>query len=69
MSGSSHSRVAIIAAAATPVGRLTPKDESLPEGFEQEVLSGVTLDALGQCKLKPSDVDTAIFTSPTTRIE
>jgi len=66
---SSMPKVAIIAAAATPVGRLTPKDESIREGFEQDILSSVVADALAQAAIQAEHIDSAIFTQnpPTTR--
>ncbi len=66
---SRNSRVAILAAGAVPVGRLTAKAPELSAGLEQEVLAAVVRQALQEAKLSAMDVDTAVFTAnpPTTR--
>jgi acetyl-CoA acetyltransferase len=57
-------RIAIAAAAATPVGRLTPRDDSLPAGLEHDILADVTARALAEAGIGPADVGSAIFTQP-----
>lgn len=61
--------VAIIAARATPVGRLAPRGGELAEGFEHDVLADVVLDALADAGIAPREVGSAVFTlpPPTTR--
>ena len=61
--------VAIVGAAATPVGRLSPRGNALPEGFEHDVLGEVVLRALAEAGLTAADIDSAVFTAllPTTR--
>lgn len=62
-------RVAIVGASATPVGRLRPKGEQLPEGLEHDILGNIVLKALDEAGIGVTDVDSAIFTlpPPTTR--
>ena len=62
-------KVAIVAAAATPVGRLMPKGDEIPDGLEHDILSHVVAQALHQADLRPDHIDSAIFTQnpPTTR--
>lgn len=61
--------IAIVGAAALPVGRLTPKDNSLPQGLEHDRLGAVVIDALNDAGIGKNDVGSAIFTQnpPTTR--
>lgn len=69
MAQSEQQRIAIVGAAATPVGRLTPKGDELANGLEQDILGDVVLQALTDAGIGVSDVDSAIFTlpPPTTR--
>ena len=62
-------RVAIVGAAATPVGRLTPRDGTDATGLEHDILASVAADAMAEAMIAPADVDAAIFTQnpPTTR--
>lgn len=55
---------AIIAARAAPVGRLTPRGDELPDGFDHDVLAAVVLDALADAGLCPADIGSAVFTMP-----
>lgn len=57
-------KVAIIAAAAAPVGRWAPRDDDPNALFEQDILGPIVLDALAEAGLTASDVDTAAFTNP-----
>ncbi len=61
--------IAIIGAAATPVGRLTSKNKDTLDKLEHEVLSEIIADALGDAGISNDDVGSAIFTAnpPTTR--
>lgn len=63
------SDVAIIGAAALPIGRLTPRDNSLSGDLEHDILSTVIIDALEDAGISNSDIGSAIFTQnpPTTR--
>lgn len=69
MSAQTPSRVAILGAAAAPVGRLTPRYGGMPSGLEHDILAGVAADAMAEAGVGPADVDAAIFTQnpPTTR--
>jgi acetyl-CoA acetyltransferase len=69
MVSSPQPRVAIIGAAATPVGRLTPRHGEEPALLEHDILSRVAADAMLDAGIGPGDVDAAIFTQnpPTTR--
>ena len=69
MSSDTSQRVAIVGAAATPIGRLTPRHETTPSGLEHDILSDVTARALGDAGIGPGDVDAVVFTQnpPTTR--
>jgi len=62
-------RVAILGAAATPVGRLAPRDGAMASGLEHDILAAVAADAMADAGVAPGDVDAAIFTQnpPTTR--
>lgn len=62
-------KVAIIGAAAAQVGRWAPRGDARAEGFEQDILAPLVLDALAEAGLAPADVGTAAFTmpSPSTR--
>ena len=68
MSGQ-NSRVAIVGASASPVGRLTPRYGQMPDGLEHDLLSDVAADAIAEAGISPGDIDSAIFTQnpPTTR--
>lgn len=57
-------RVAIVSASATPVGRLTPRDDRLWDGFDHDVLGGVVLDALGQIGIANHQIGSVVFTAP-----
>lgn len=57
-------RVAIVGTAAAPIGRWAPRLNEDAEGFEQDVLGPLVLEALAEAKCTPSDVGTAIFTQP-----
>jgi acetyl-CoA C-acetyltransferase len=69
MSSGSRSRVAILGAAATPVGRLAPRYGQTADGLEHDILAGVAADAIAEAGIGPGDIDAAIFTQnpPTTR--
>jgi acetyl-CoA acetyltransferase len=56
--------VAIIGAAATPVGRLAPRTGEMAEGFEHEILGRVALQAMAEAGVSPRDIHSAVFTSP-----
>ena len=62
-------RVAILGAAAAPVGRYARAAPGQTASSEQDLLAATTLDALRQCGLAGADVDSAVFTmvSPDTR--
>jgi acetyl-CoA acetyltransferase len=62
-------RVAIVGAAATPVGRLAPRYGAMADGLEHDILSGVAADAMADAGIGPEAVDAAVFTQnpPTTR--
>ncbi len=62
-------RVAIVGAAATPVGRLAPRYGAMPDRLEHDILSEVAADAMADAGVGPADIDAAIFTQnpPTTR--
>ena len=62
-------RVAIIGAAAMPVGRLSPRHGEISPGLEHDILSSVAADAMADAGVGPPDIDAAIFTQnpPTTR--
>ena len=62
-------RVAIVGAAATPVGRLAPRYDAMPEGLEHDILADVAAQSMADAGISPGDVDAAIFTQnpPTTR--
>ena len=55
--------VALLSAAALPIGWLSPKGEEL-QGFEQDFLSEVTHDALAIAGLDKRDVDSVVFAAP-----
>ena len=69
MSSASPPRVAIVGAAATPVGRLAPRHGAMAPGLEHDVLAETAADAMAEAGIGPADVDAAIFTQnpPTTR--
>ena len=69
MTTGSGERVAILAASATPVGRLTAKPPALSDGLEQDILSPLVASALNSAGVDRLQVDTAVFTHnpPTTR--
>lgn len=69
MSTAGLPRVAIVGAAATPVGRLAPRGGAMADGFEHDVLATVVLRALAEAGIRPRDVGSAVFTQapPTTR--
>lgn len=56
--------VAIIGAAASPVGRWAPKEGEEAQAFEQDILANIALNALGQAGLTARDVQSAAFTQP-----
>jgi|TARA_B110000902_G_scaffold105877_1_gene125225 acetyl-CoA C-acetyltransferase len=63
-------KVAILAASATEVGRLTPEEDSeLRDGLEHDILAQVVAQALDEAGLQRQQIDSAIFTAnpPTTR--
>ena len=62
-------RVAILGAAASPVGRLAPRYDKMAPGLEHDILAGIAADAMSEAGIGPRDVDAAIFTQnpPTTR--
>lgn len=57
-------KVAIIGAAAAPVGRWAPKPDQEAHGFEHDILGPLVLDALAEARLGIDDVGTAAFTLP-----
>jgi acetyl-CoA C-acetyltransferase len=57
-------KVAIVGAAAAPVGRWAPKPDAQAEGFEQDILGPIVLAALDEAGLSCADVGTAAFTLP-----
>lgn len=61
--------IAIVGAAALPVGRLTPKDQSTPAGLEHDHLVAVANAAIKDAGVTNANVGSAIFTQnpPTTR--
>jgi acetyl-CoA acetyltransferase len=69
MSQAPSNRVAILGAAATPVGRLAPRYDLTPPGLEHDILAEVAADAMDDAGIAPQAVDAAIFTQnpPTTR--
>jgi acetyl-CoA acetyltransferase len=62
-------KVAILGAAARAPGRWAPKPNETAQGFEQDILAPLVIDALGQAGLSVEDVGSAAFTlpSPSTR--
>ena len=62
-------RVAILGAAATPVGRLAPRYGTMAHGLEHDILAEVAANAMTEAGVTPGDIDAAIFTQnpPTTR--
>jgi acetyl-CoA acetyltransferase len=62
-------RVAIVGAAATPVGRLAPRYGDMAPGLEHDILADVVSDAIVEAGVVPDAIDAAIFTQnpPTTR--
>lgn len=62
-------KVAIVAAAARPVGRWAPRGDGEDAGFEQDILAPLVFEALAEAGLSAADVGTAAFTlpSPSTR--
>ncbi|MDG1988153.1 MAG: thiolase family protein [Halieaceae bacterium] len=63
-------RVAIIGAHASPVGRFSSRTaEEIPDCLEQDILADVASLALKDADIAPSEIDAAIFTQnpPTTR--
>ncbi len=65
----SYPRVAILGAAATPVGRLAPRYGAMAPGLEHDILAEVAADAMAGAGVAPAAIDAAIFTQnpPTTR--
>ena len=57
-------RVALLGAAATPIGRLVPKTGLYP-GFEQDILAPVVFDALADAGVANVQVQSAVFAAPT----
>lgn len=66
MSGISglNGTVAIIGAAALPVGRLSPPPGELAEGFEQDLLARLARQALSRAGVAPEDVGSLVMTLP-----
>lgn len=62
-------KVALVGAAAAPVGRWAPQPGDETAGFEHDVLGPLVHSALSEARLATSDVGTAAFTlpSPSTR--
>lgn len=58
------SRVAIIGAAATPVGRLAPRPGEMAVEFEHGILGRIARNAMSDAGIMPRDVGSAIFTAP-----
>ncbi len=69
MGSPNRPRVAILGAAATPVGRLAPRHGQMADGLEHDILAEVAADAMADAGIGPADVGAAIFTQnpPTTR--
>jgi acetyl-CoA acetyltransferase len=57
-------RVAIVAAEATPVGRLAPRDGEKIDRLEHDVLTDVVVRALDGAGIDNTDVGSAVFTLP-----
>ena len=55
-------RVAVLGAAAEPVGRLAPRYGAMPDRLEHDILAEVAADAMAEAGVGPADVDAAIFT-------
>ena len=47
--------VAIVGAAALPVGRLSPRGGALAGGFEHDLLAGIALQAIAQAGVSAAD--------------
>ncbi len=62
-------RIAILGAAATPVGRLTPRYDQMADKLEHDILAEISADALEDAGVSGQDIDAAIFTQnpPATR--
>jgi acetyl-CoA C-acetyltransferase len=58
------SGVAIVGAAALPVGRLSPRDSSLPIGLEQDVLSLLVHRTLAETGIGAAEVGSLVLTLP-----
>lgn len=58
-------RAAIVGAAATPVGRLAPRNPDGNSVLEHDVLGDVVLRALDDAGITNADVGSAVFTLPT----
>lgn len=56
--------VAIVGAAALPVGRLSPRGGALAPGFEHDLLAGIALQAMAQAGVSGSDVGSLVLTLP-----
>lgn len=69
MSKPAGTRVAIIGAAAVPVGRLAPRYDLMAPGLEHDILAEVASDAIADAGISANDINAAIFTQnpPTTR--
>ena len=57
-------KVAIVGAAASPVGRWAPSDQDDDALFELDVLGPLVIAALAEAGLDRSAVDTAAFVTP-----
>lgn len=62
-------KVAILGAAAEPVGRLAPRYGAIADELEHDILARISAEAMSDAEIRPKDVDAAIFTQnpPTTR--
>ena len=56
--------VAIVGAAALPVGRLSPRGGALAGGFEHDLLAGIALQAIAQAGVSAADVGSLVLTLP-----
>lgn len=57
-------RAAIVGAAATPVGRLAPRDGEPIDAFEHDVLADVVQEALAVAGVDARQIGSAVFTLP-----
>lgn len=64
MADNTDERIAVVAAEATPVGRLAARDGEPIGRLEHDVLTGIVVRALESAGISNSDVGSAVFTLP-----